>query len=104
MTSSDAFGASSSLAGKTAIVTGGGSGIGRAIAERFAAAGARVAILDLSAADTVRCIGDAGGTAIHLDCDVTSQAAVSDAFGQVIANHGAPDILVNSAGVAHVGN
>jgi NAD(P)-dependent dehydrogenase (short-subunit alcohol dehydrogenase family) len=92
-----------SLAGRTAVVTGGGSGIGQAIARRFAAAGARVAILDLAAEDTVSAITAANGLATHFLCDVSNQTAVDDAFATLAASYGPPDILVNSAGIAHVG-
>lgn len=93
----------SRLAGRTAIVTGGGSGIGQAIALLFARHGARVAILDLKADDTVREITAAGGSALAVACDVTSQLAVVQAFATVAERYGSPDVLVNSAGVAHVG-
>jgi 2-keto-3-deoxy-L-fuconate dehydrogenase len=94
------------LANKTAIVTGGGSGIGQAIAVLFAKEGARVAVLDVSAegADaTVRAIADAGGTAASIRCDVTSGREVGDAFRQSAERFGAPDVLVTSAGVAAIG-
>ncbi len=90
------------LSDRTAIVTGAGSGIGRAIAVRFAAAGARVVVLDIAesaANETVRTIDAAGGIAIATICDVTRQAGVFDAFRRV----GPLDVLVNSAGVAHIG-
>jgi NAD(P)-dependent dehydrogenase (short-subunit alcohol dehydrogenase family) len=93
-----------SLAGRTAIVTGGASGIGQAIATLFGQRGARVAIVDLSAADApVSAIVEAGGEAIHVPCDVSRQDDVSRAFADVARRFGALDILVNSAGVAHVG-
>lgn len=93
-----------SLAGRVAIVTGGGSGIGQAIAQRFARAGARVAILDVAdASATVETIAAAGGEAIALSCDVTRQDAVDDAFAAVTARLGALDVLVNSAGISHFG-
>lgn len=103
MSSTDLPNAPYSLTGRTAVVTGGGSGIGQAIAQRFAGAGARVAILDLAADETVRRIAASHGTATHLVCDVTSQSAVDDAFARISATYGPPDILVNSAGIAHVG-
>lgn len=92
------------LTHKVALVTGGSSGIGQAIAELFAQNGAQVVVLDLNAAtETLRRIEAAGGSAMQITCDVTSQSAVETAFAEVIAAHGALDILVNSAGVAHVG-
>jgi 2-keto-3-deoxy-L-fuconate dehydrogenase len=94
---------------KVAIVTGGGSGIGRAIALRFARAGARVAVLDVAepaAQQTVReiatCGGDAEGEAVV--CDVSRQGDVERAFQVIVRRFAGLDILVNSAGIAHVGN
>ena len=95
------------LAGKSAVVSGAGSGIGRAIALRFARAGARVALLDVAeeaAAAVAREIEAAGGTALPLPCDVTRQGDVLAAFAAAAERHGPVDVLVNSAGVAHVGN
>ena len=91
------------LSGRTAIVTGGGSGIGQAIALLFARQGARVAILDLAADETVRQIEAEHGVSLQIRCDVTQQSAVVDAFAAVAERLGVVDILVNSAGVAHVG-
>ena len=95
---------SSSFGGRTVIVTGGGSGIGQAIATLFGVRGARVGILDLAAADTtLQTITQAGGTAVQMQCDVSKQDDVSRAFAAVQQRYGPLDVLVNSAGVAHVG-
>ena len=94
---------STSLEGRTAIVTGGGSGIGQAIALLFARRGARVAILDLEADESMRQFADDGGKGEHIFCDVTSQGAVNAAFAATVSAFGPLDILVNSAGIAHVG-
>lgn len=91
------------LANKTAVVTGGGSGIGKAIAQLFAQQGAVVHILERDAAaaqEAVAAIEAAGGTAHAHAADVGQQAAVVAAFQQI----GQLDILVNNAGIAHVGN
>jgi NAD(P)-dependent dehydrogenase (short-subunit alcohol dehydrogenase family) len=95
------------LEAKTAVVTGGGSGIGRAIAIRFARAGARVAVLDIAepgARDTVCAVEAEGGAALAVRCDVTRQQDVALAFQAAEGRFGPVDVLVNSAGVAHVGN
>jgi 2-keto-3-deoxy-L-fuconate dehydrogenase len=93
------------LDGKNAIVTGGGSGIGGSIAQRFAEAGATVRILDvnLAAAKTVaEKIQSCGKTARAHQCDVADHAAVKSVFEAVIRD--APvDILVNNAGISQVG-
>jgi 2-keto-3-deoxy-L-fuconate dehydrogenase len=96
--------AAPTLAGRTAIVTGGGSGIGQAIARLFAARGARVCIIDVSPADeTLQAIRSAGGAADALACDVSRQHEVMRAFAAAEEMFGPLDVLVNSAGVAHVG-
>jgi NAD(P)-dependent dehydrogenase (short-subunit alcohol dehydrogenase family) len=91
------------LPGKAAIVTGAGRGIGKATAELFAAAGAAVAVIDVSeehAQRTAEAIGSAGGTAIAIVCDVTGEKAVEAAFAQAADELGGLDILVNNAGMA----
>jgi len=93
------------LDGRNAVVTGGGSGIGKSIAERFAEAGASVCILDvdLAAAQAVaEKIKSAGGTARSYRCDVADHAGVKRVFDDVVRD-GNVDILVNNAGVSHVG-
>jgi 2-keto-3-deoxy-L-fuconate dehydrogenase len=88
---------------KSALVTGSGSGIGKAIAELFGQAGARVWVLDRDAASaevTAASIRDAGGRADAAQVDVTDEAQVA-AFAR---RAGAVDVLVNNAGIGHVGN
>ena len=91
-----------SLENKQAVVTGGGSGIGKAIAETFAKQGAVVHIIELnenSATATANAIQDAGGKAFAYACDVSDQEQVKRIFEGI----GSLDILVNSAGIAHIG-
>ncbi len=95
------------LDGKTALITGGGSGIGRAIAIRFAQQGAAVEILDVdepAAQAVVKEIAAAGGQAHMQRCDLGDSGAVRAAFADTLARRGRLHILVNNAGIAHVGN
>jgi 3-hydroxybutyrate dehydrogenase len=90
----------SGLAGRTALVTGGGRGIGRAIALDLAAAGARVAVAARTAADVDAVSREAGSSAIALTADVSDPASVRAMFAAARKALGDIDILVNGAGVA----
>ena len=95
------------LSGKAAVVTGGGSGIGRAISTLFGVQGAHVFVLDLdpeAANETASAIRTAGGTADAAVCDVSDAAAVKETFDVVVGRARRLDILINNAGIAHVGN
>lgn len=95
-----------SLNKKVAVVTGAGSGIGRAIAELFASQGAVVAIIELNqtAADEVaNGIIAAGGKAEALACNVASQTDMVNVFNGIAQKFGSIDLLVNCAGIAHIG-
>src|SRR2546430_14497416 len=91
------------------IVAGGGSVFGRAIVLRYAGAGARVAVVAVvepAAEQTVREIAACceGETSVAVPCDVSRQADVQAAFQELLRRCGTLDVLVNSAGIAHVGN
>jgi 3-oxoacyl-[acyl-carrier protein] reductase len=84
------------------LVTGAGRGLGRCIAQTLAAAGAKVACIDVNAeslADTVAAIRTAGGTAEPIPCDVTQSEQVGQAVDQVVKLWGELSILVNNAGI-----
>ncbi len=86
-----------------ALVTGGGSGIGRAICQRFAREGASIVAVDRhedAAAETVRRVEEAGGTGMAIRADVTDRPAVERAVAAAEARFGAIDILVCNAGVS----
>jgi NAD(P)-dependent dehydrogenase (short-subunit alcohol dehydrogenase family) len=93
------------LYGRMAVITGAASGIGRAIAHKFAANGASVCLLDsdrthaeMVAAEIVR----AGGTASAYECDVSDRVSIASTVNTLL-QHGRVNILVNNAGVSHIG-
>ena len=90
------------LTNKIAVVTGGGSGIGKAVAVLFSKQGATVHIIDLNTQageDTVGAINASGGKAVMHCCSISNQEAVKSVFAEI----GVFDILVNCAGIAHIG-
>jgi NAD(P)-dependent dehydrogenase (short-subunit alcohol dehydrogenase family) len=94
------------LDAKTAVVTGGGKGIGQAISEVFARQGARVYLLDVdekAAGETIRNIQAAGGMAYFEPCDVTRSDQVAEALESIVGASGGIDIVINNAGIAHIG-
>lgn len=91
-----------SLKGKSAVITGGGSGIGRAISQLFAKQGATIHIIELNAdaaRDTVEEIRQLGGVALAYSCDVTNQQQMVDTYQKI----GVINMLINNAGIAHIG-
>lgn len=88
------------LDGKTALITGAGRGIGRAIAKLFAAEGAQVAVTSRTRANVDSVVAEitaAGGKAIGITCDVAREQDVNDAIAGAVASFGGLDILVNNA-------
>src|SRR5262245_41507157 len=91
------------LSGKNAIVTGAGSGIGRAVARGFAREGAGVVVADVDldrARATVLAIEEAGGLALAFQVDVSRKASVQALVETAVARFGTIDVLFNNAGVS----
>jgi len=91
---------SGQLAGKIAIITGAGSGIGKAMAELFAREGAAVTVADVSGAEE-KVTADIGGLAQACRVDVSDPEQVDAMFASTLARHGRVDILCNNAGIGH---
>lgn len=87
------------LSGRVAIVTGGASGIGRAVCERFVRDGAKVIVADLDGAKCESVASEIGNGAIGIALDVTSQTSIDNAVDFAIRSAGHIDILVNAAGI-----
>jgi NAD(P)-dependent dehydrogenase (short-subunit alcohol dehydrogenase family) len=91
------------LQNKVAVVTGGGAGIGRSVAQLFVKAGARVVVADVNAAAAVVVAGElnskSAGTAVAIPCDVSSESSVVDLFEAALKQFGSVDVLVNVAGI-----
>ncbi|NGP54754.1 SDR family oxidoreductase [Thioalkalivibrio sp. XN8] len=95
------------FAGKTAFVTGAGSGLGLGMAQMLAASGARVVLADIdgaASATAARAIAAAGGTASAVELDVCDAAAFEDRFAAAWAAHGRVDLLFNNAGIGAAGD
>ncbi|MDZ7693467.1 MAG: glucose 1-dehydrogenase [Balneolaceae bacterium] len=94
------------LTNKTAVITGAGKGIGKSIAQLFARQGADVHILDLdkeAGRESANGINNAGGQAYFYDVNVANQENVMDVFNNIYQQHERLNILINNAGVAHIG-
>ena len=90
---------------KIAIVTGGGSGIGKAISILFAQQGATVCIIDINdeSNNVATEINNANGKAFFYKCNISNQTEVKDVVEKIMQQHSAIDILINNAGIAHIG-
>ncbi len=90
------------IRGKVAVVTGGASGIGQALVERFHAAGARALVVaDLDVDGAMAVAAGVGGTGVG--CDVADEAAVRSLIDDTVAAHGGVDLVVSNAGYVTVG-
>ena len=92
---------SSDFKDKVTIITGGGSGIGEAMCKHFADKDAKVIILDNNEAEGRRVSQE--NKSDFINCDISDEYSVDDAFKQIEKNYGRIDILINNAGIAHIG-
>ncbi len=93
------------LEGQIAWISGGASGMGAAVAELFAAEGAKVAVVDIQAERgraLVENIARQGGQAVFHECDVSREDQVRDSIGEAATHFGGLQIVVNCAGIVHV--
>ena len=90
-----------SLEGKVTVITGGGSGIGEAICKKFTASGANVIIIDTNEIEGERVAQEAN--AYYLNCDISDPKSVQETFKKIESIHGFIEILINNAGIAHIG-
>jgi 3-oxoacyl-[acyl-carrier protein] reductase len=90
------------LTGKTALVTGAGSGIGKQIAQTYVREGARVAVVDIDGEAAKAVARTFGNNAIALRCDVSKKADIAGTVEETLSAFGALDVLVNNAGATHV--
>jgi NAD(P)-dependent dehydrogenase (short-subunit alcohol dehydrogenase family) len=91
--------AATAMAGKVALVTGGGSGLGEACVHALASRGATVAVADISKEAAERVAGEIGGRATAIPADVADEHGVRSMIERTVADHGRLDIAVNNAGI-----
>lgn len=90
-----------SLEGKVTVITGGGSGIGEAICKKFTACGANVIIIDTNEIEGQRVAQETN--AYYLNCDISDPKSVQETFKKIESLNGFTEILINNAGIAHIG-
>ena len=86
---------------KVTVITGGGSGIGEALSKHFSGEGAKIIILDSNQSEGQRVAQQTNADFIH--CDISETKSVDSAFTSIKSTHGSINILINNAGIAHIG-